>query len=106
MSFVSDNPYLMEAVDGNLPIVTYEKKTPKEQRLNASNFANMDTKSFDSKIGGITNLASSLLSLLSDFPKDSPEYKEIKRRIDLLRVFQGNAIIFVAIYRNIYLNIR
>ena len=90
---VSDNKYLIEAVDGNLPIVTYEKKKAKEQRLSPTNFASMDVKSFDSKIGQITNLASSLISLLSDFSKDSEEYKEVRRRIDLLRRFQGDAIL-------------
>lgn len=52
----------------------------------------MDTKSFDSKIGQITNLASTLISMLSDFSKNSEEYKEIRKRIDLLRRFQGDAI--------------
>jgi hypothetical protein len=87
---VSDNKYLLEAVDGDLPIVTYEKKKAGEQRLSPTNFATMDTKSFDSKIGQITNLASTLIAMLSDFPKDSAEYKEIRKRIDLLRRFQGD----------------
>ena len=92
LSLVSDNKYLLDAVDGNLPIVTYEKKKAKEQRINLTNFASMDTKSFDSKIGQITNLASTLISMLSDFSKNSEEYKEIRKRIDLLRRFQGDAI--------------
>ena len=90
LTLVSDNRYLIEAVNGNLPIVTYEKKKAKEQRLNPSNLASMDTKSFDTKIGQITNLASSLISLLSEFSVDSNEYKEVRRRIDLLRRFQGD----------------
>ena len=60
------------------------------------------TKSFNSKIGFITNLASSFIAMLSDYDKDSDEYKEIRKRIDLLRYFQGSAmILFVALYRNI-----
>ena len=93
LTLVSDNKYLVAAVDGNWPIVTYEKKKAKEQRLSPTNFASMDVKSFDSKIGQITNLASTLIAMLSDFPKDSNEYKEIRRRIDLLRRFQGDCII-------------
>ena len=89
---VSDNKYLVEAVNDNLSPITYQKKKAKEQRLNFNNFATMDTKSFNSKIGQITNLASTLISMLSDFPKDSPEYKEIRKRIDLLRFYQGSAI--------------
>ena len=90
ITLVSDNKYLLEAVDGNLPIVTYEKKKAKEQRINLTNLSSMDVKSFDQKIGQVTNLASTLISLLSDFDKDSSEYKEVRRRIDILRRFQGD----------------
>lgn len=48
------------------------------------------TKSFNSKIGFITNLASSFIAMLSDYDKDSDEYKEIRKRIDLLRYYQGS----------------
>lgn len=89
---VSDNKYLVEAVDGNLPTITYEKQKAKEQSLNFENFANMDVKSFNSKIGGITNLASNMFAMLSNFKEDSDEYKELKRRIALLRYYQGSAI--------------
>ena len=54
--------------------------------------ANMDVKSFDSPIGGITNLASNLFALKETFEKDSKEYKEIDKRIRLLRRFQGDAM--------------
>lgn len=83
---------MVEAVDGNLPTITYEKKKVKEQRLNFNNFANLDTKSFNSKIGGITNLASNMIAMLSLFDENSLEYKELKRRISLLRFYQGGAI--------------
>lgn len=92
LTLVSDNRYLLDAVDGNLPIVTYEKKKAKEQRLSSTNFAKMDCASFDQKIGQITNLASTLISMLSEFPEDSAEWKEIRKRIDVLRRFQGDAI--------------
>ena len=60
------------------------------------------TKSFNSKIGFITNLASNFIAMLVDYDKDSDEYKEIRKRIDLLRYFQGAAmILFVALYRDI-----
>ena len=52
--------------------------------------ANMDVKSFDSPIGGITNLASNLFALKENFEKNSKEYKEIDKRIRLLRRFQGD----------------
>ena len=52
----------------------------------------MDTKSFNTKIGFITNIASSLIAMLANYPEDSNEYKEIKKRISLLRFYQGSAI--------------
>lgn len=86
----SDNQYLLDAINPDLPIITYEKQKAKDQRLNIENLANMDVKSFDSPIGGITNLASNLFALKENFEKDSKEYKEIDKRIRLLRRFQGD----------------
>lgn len=39
---VSDNSYLIEAIDDTLPLITYEKKKAKKQKLNPSSFASMD----------------------------------------------------------------
>lgn len=88
----SDNPYLIASVRDYLYPITYEKKKAKEQRLNFNNFAAMDTKSFNSKIGFITNLASNFIAMLYNFDPKSEEYKELKKRIDLLRFYQGSAI--------------
>lgn len=92
LTLVSGNKYLVEAVKENRKVITYEKKKSKEQFLNMNNFASMDTKSFNPKIGSITNLASNMISLLSTYKKDSPEYIELDKRIRLLRLFQGSAI--------------
>lgn len=86
----SDNKYLLDAINPDLPIITYEKQKAKDQRLNMESLANMDVKSFDSPIGGITNLASNLFALKENFEKNSKEYKEIDKRIRLLRRFQGD----------------
>lgn len=88
----TDNPYMVNAVKDNKKIITYEKKKTKEQLLNANSFATMDTKSFNSKIGVITNIASNMISLKSIYKPDSDEYKELDRRIRLLRFYQGTAI--------------
>ena len=88
----SDNQYLINAINPNLPIITYEKQKAKEQKINFDNFASMDTKSFNSPIGGITNMASTLIAMKNNFNADSKEYKEICKRIDLLRRTQGDAI--------------
>lgn len=75
-----------------MPIITYEKQKAKNQRLNFDSLANMDVKSFDSPIGGITNLASNLFALKENFKEGTEERKEIEKRIKLLRRFQGDAI--------------
>lgn len=86
----SDNETLINAIDETLPIITYEKKKAKEHKLNFNAFANWDCMSFDSPIGGITNIASNFYAMLPNFSEDSKEYKELERRIKIMRLYQGN----------------
>ena len=86
----SDNKYLVESINPNLPVITYEKQKAKDQRLNFDSLANMDVKSFDSPIGGITNLASNLFALKENYAEGTPERTEIEKRIRLLRRYQGD----------------
>lgn len=86
----SDNETLINAMDTTQPIITYDKQKAKEQKLNYHTLAKFDTKSFDSPIGSITNLASNIYAMLPNYPKESAEYKELWKRIKLLRRFQGD----------------
>lgn len=88
----SDDKYLLDAVDDSQYPIMYEKNIIKEQYINPSSFANMDVKSFDTKIGFITNLASNFIAMRSSYNNESKEYKELTKRIDLLRYHQGVAI--------------
>ena len=88
----TDNEYLVNSIDRNLPPITYDKSTIKEQTLTDTNFAKMDARSFNTKIGFITNLATSFFCLREQYDEDSEEYKELTRRINLLRFHQGSAI--------------
>lgn len=88
----TDNKYIVKSVDKTLPPITYDKATVKEQTLTDTNFAKMDARSFNTKIGFITNLATSFFCLREQYDKDSEEYKELTRRINLLRFHQGSAI--------------
>lgn len=90
----TNNPFLLDAIDETLPVISYEKKKADEQKLNFSAFANWDVKSFDSPIGQITNLASNMYAMLPMFSEDSQEYKELQKRIKIMRMYQGNAINF------------
>lgn len=92
ISLTSDNEYLVNAINPDLPIITYEKQKVKAQKINFDNLGSFDVKSFDSPIGGITNLASNLYAMKDSFPKDSKEYTEIEKRIRMLRFYQGQAI--------------
>lgn len=89
----SDNEYLVNAINPDLPIITYEKQKIKSQKINFDNLGSFDVKSFDSPIGGITNLASNLYAMKDLFPKDSKEYLEIEKRIRLLRRCQEIEIV-------------
>lgn len=92
ISLTSDNEYLVNAINPDLPIITYEKQKIKSQKINFDNLGSFDVKSFDSPIGGITNLASNLYAMKDLFSKDSKEYIEIEKRIRMLRFYQGQAI--------------
>ena len=98
----TDNKYMIDAVGENGKVITYEKKKSKEQKLNMNAFASMDVKSFNSKIGVITNIASNMISLKSIYNPDSEEYKELDKRIKLLRYYQGTAIKYQSHYTVMY----
>jgi len=51
-----------------------------------------DLKSFDSKVGVITNFSTSFIAMLSEFKKDSKEHNELIKRIKLLRRYIGDSI--------------
>lgn len=53
-----------------------------------------ESNSLGQRVGNITNVNSSLWSLLCEFPEDSDEYKEIYRRILLCRFYQESEIDF------------
>lgn len=88
----TDNYYVVSAVDRSLKPIAYEPVDVKSQRISYSRLVDMDTKSFDTKIGFITNLATTFICLRQKYAEGSPEYEELSRRITLLRFHQGSAI--------------
>jgi len=102
ISMTSDNQILVNSIDQTLPVITYDKQMTQKIKLNFDKLYLFDVKSFDSPIGGITNLASNLFAMKGNFSPDSQEYNEICRRIKLLRFYQGSAIdSIVATYSNV-----
>lgn len=89
---VSDNPFLIDAIGENKPLITYDKQKAPEKRLSYLGCASIDTQSFDTKIGFITNLASNFIAMLNSYKLGSKEYIELKKRVDLLRFYQGSEI--------------
>ena len=92
LSLTTDNRYMVEAVGCNKKVITYEKTKAKSQVLNMNSFASMDVKSFNSKIGVITNIVSNMISMQSIYSPDTDEYKELDKRIKQMRYHQGTAI--------------
>ena len=80
----------------SLPI-TYEKQTVPKRIIKEKHLYRADLKSFDTKIGQITNYSTSFYDLLYKFKDDYSEYgrkcyNEILERLKLTRFAQGNEI--------------
>jgi hypothetical protein len=72
--------------------VTYEKKLPNKNIIDESKLYIADINTMGSAIGWITNLGTTLYSLLPLFKEGSPEYNEIISRLIIIRKAQGNEI--------------
>ena len=85
---------MMNAIFPDRNPITYDKQTAPVQRLTYSNTIKADMKTFNSKIGVITNYSTSFIAMLDKFSenKDSSEYKELIERIKLLRRYIGDSI--------------
>ncbi|MCM3387311.1 RNA dependent RNA polymerase [Ureibacillus chungkukjangi] len=90
--FTTDNEIILNNIIPNLNVITYEKATAKPQKLNGTNILSTDLRSFNSKIGAITNYSTTFISMLANFEKDSEGYNELIKRIKLLRRYIGDSI--------------
>lgn len=72
--------------------VAYEKGNTGKSMNTFEDLCNADMLAFGSKIGQITNKGSSIFAMLPLYDKDSEEYKELEKRLILIRVAQGNEI--------------
>jgi hypothetical protein len=89
-----NHPVFMEKRAGGLPILYSPKKAPKEiiESSFGENVTSAQYRSFGTKIGFITNVGSSMYSLLSNYPKGSKEYSTILGRLKYFRILQGEEI--------------
>ena len=89
--FTTSQPEFIKGASGGRP-VTYERKLPQKNKIDHNNLHVADINTMGSKIGWITNLGTTLYSLLPLFPEGSKEYKEIIQRLVIIRKAQGNEI--------------
>lgn len=89
--FSSDNSIILNRTITSPP-VTYTKRKAPNQKLTQHNLVANDLRGFGSQIGQITNVASSIIGKQSSFDKDSDEWKELEKRVRLMRKIQGAEI--------------
>lgn len=87
----TSNKQLIENALGGLPVTYSKNPTPKEHIVENTLFE-YDIKSFDTRIGFITNCSTTLYAMLADKQYDQEERDEIIRRLKICRKEQGNQI--------------
>lgn len=83
--------YTKEQLMSTLP-VAYSKANTDKKLNTFENLCNADLLAFGSKIGQITNKGSAIFAMLPLYDKNSQEYKELEKRLVLIRVAQGDEI--------------
>jgi hypothetical protein len=71
---------------------SYERNVAAKKEIDVSKLYESDIASFNSKVGLLTNWASSLLSMLPLYEKDSVEYKTIIDRLKISNILQNQII--------------
>jgi len=79
---------IIEGAYGGLPIM-YETKNATKSKIVESELYKSDMKGFNTKVGFLTNLSTTMYSMLPMFDEVSSEYKEIIRRLKQCRKEQG-----------------
>lgn len=90
--FTTDNEIMLNGIVKDQNVITYDKESAPEQRLNNTNLMKTDLRSFDSKVGTITNYSTTFITMLANFKEGSDEYNELLNRIKLLRRYIGDSI--------------
>lgn len=89
----TNNKYFIKGSDESLLPITYNKNIAEKVVIkNDDILIKSDKQSFNSKIGQITNVSTKFYAMLPLFDENSIEYKEIIKRLKLLRKEQGNEI--------------
>ena len=87
----TNNKQIINGAAGGVP-VTYERKTAPKSDINKDKLWETDVLAFFNKIGFITNVSSTLHSLISLLEPNSPEYLAVVNRLKILTAFQSMSI--------------
>ena len=88
---ITNNKEIINNVPGGNPVTYSTKKAPKK-KIKESELYLSDINGFNSKVGFVTNVATTIFSMLPLFPENSKEYSELIKRLKCLRKEQGSTI--------------
>ena len=88
----TSNKIIIKGVYKDELAVTYQKKTTDKIDFTQEDLYKADLLAFGSDIGAITNKSTSMYAMLPLYEPNSPQYKELERRLIMTRVAQGNSI--------------
>ena len=71
---------------------SYDRNVASKKEINVSKLYESDIASFNSRVGLLTNWATSLLSMLPIYDKDTIEYKTIINRLKISNILQNQII--------------
>jgi hypothetical protein len=83
---------MINCVYPNQRVVTYATPKGVKKIFTEEDLYKCDLATFDSLIGAITNIATTLCALLPVYPKDSEEYNLISNRIKMCCASQSRQI--------------
>ena len=88
---LTNNTQVLESTYGGLPIFYDTNKAPKSKLIENELYLH-DAKGFNTKVGFLTNLSTTMYAMLPMFRKNSKERKELIKRLKLCRKIQGTII--------------
>ena len=98
----TDNKQFLDGAYKNQRVVTYAAKKPQKRPFTEEDLFVADTFSFGTRIGQITNVASSICAMISTFPEGSKERILLEQRVAACCAAQSREIDFGLIYIVIY----
>lgn len=90
----TDNKQFLDGAYKNQRVVTYAAKKPQKRPFTEEDLFVADTFSFGTRIGQITNVASSICAMISTFKKGTPERELLEKRVAMCCAAQSREINF------------